>query len=82
MRAIDPELRKILEKFSHLPFLVTEDGTKHARVRNTQSGDWLPVAGSSGDRRSARNFEAGLRRLAKTGHGFIFCKTGRLPSIH
>ncbi len=34
MRAIDPELRKILEKFSHLPFLVTEDGTSAEGIPN------------------------------------------------
>lgn len=81
MPTIDSKMRKILDKFSDLPFLVTEQGGKHARVRNTQSNDWLPVSGSSSDWRAVRNFEAGLRRLVSTGQGFIYSKTGHLPTV-
>jgi hypothetical protein len=82
IKMIDQSMRKVLGKYlSKMKFLVLEAGAKHARIRNLQSGDWLPVSGSSGDHRSAKNFEASLSRLAFSGQGFIFSKTGHLPVI-
>jgi hypothetical protein len=75
MRYIDPAMRKILRQYSKLPFLAIEDGSKHARVRNLRTNDWLPIAGSSSDRRAVRGFEIQLRRLVDLGQGFIHAKT-------
>lgn len=80
MRCIDQSHRSYLRKtLASAPFLMLEDGAKHARVRNSRTNDWIPIAGSSSDRRAAKNFEAALRKLTMLGQGFVFAKTGHLP---
>lgn len=81
MPAIDPQFNKFLRPFLSLSFLVLEDGKKHARVRNTISNDWLPIPGSSSDRRALKNFQVDLHRLISNGHGFIYAKTGRVANF-
>jgi len=72
---IDPELRTILKKFMpNHPQLFVVAGSRHAKVFNRVTGDWLPLSGSCGDRRGRRNFERGLRHLAELGQGVIFSK--------
>jgi len=79
MRHISREVEKVLSKFTHYPCLTVEDGSKHAKVRNVFSRDWLPLPGSTSDRRGIHNLESCLKRLAITGKGFIYAKTGRSP---
>lgn len=78
-RSVDRRMMEIIKKFA-CPWLRIEGGSKHRRIRNTRSGDFLLVAGSASDVRAMRNFEATLRRLIEFGHGLIFSKTGRMPS--
>lgn len=78
MKYIDPAMRKILVKHRDAS-LQLEDGGKHAKVRNLITKDWIPIAGSSSDRRAVKNFDADLHRLLTFGQGLIFAKTGRYP---
>lgn len=80
MKHIDSALLKILRPLlrSH-PDLAIETGTKHSKLRNIQSGDWLPLAGSPSDHRAIKNFKAALNRLIESGQGFIYAKNGNLP---
>lgn len=81
MRMIDVQMQKVISKYlSERPFLVLESGAKHTKIRNLQSNDWLPVSGSSSDHRAVKNFESSLRCLASSGRGFVFSKTGHLPT--
>jgi hypothetical protein len=79
MRCIDPAMRKVLATYQNYTNLQLEDGGKHVKLRNITTKDWIPVAGSSSDRRAAKNFDASLYRLTTFGQGLIFAKTGHLP---
>lgn len=80
MRAIDGKIWQWLRGFlADNPHLCLEEGKRHTKIRNRVSEDWLPISGSVGDYRSVKNFQAALRKLAETGHGFIFSKTGHSP---
>lgn len=59
--------------------LIVEGGSRHCKVRNIVSRDWIPIPGTPSDWRSLRNFRHALRRLASRGEGFIYAKTGHLP---
>lgn len=71
-----------LKPFEHMKHLVLRDGSKHPKLVNMMTKDWIPVPGTPSDRRSRQNFRAALRRLAEKGEGVIYAKTGRLPTIH
>jgi hypothetical protein len=79
MKRIDAKLRPLLNRYMNSD-LVLEAGTRHLKIRNRISGDFLPVAGSASDHRAVKNFEADLRRLVACGQGLIFAKTGHLPA--
>jgi hypothetical protein len=76
LRSIDASLRQevtsILGQFPHLRL---ESGRRHLRIVHTRSQDFVPVAGSSGDRRARSGLHCALRRLAETGRGFIAAKS-------
>jgi hypothetical protein len=81
MKLMHRDTRKLLQKTIAISGVVRlEDGAKHAKVRHLVTGDWIPVAGSPSDHRSIKNFEAALRRLATYGQGFVYAKTGHLPT--
>ena len=77
MRKIDQATLNAIREFLTLPWMNIEDGKIHAKLVNRRTGDFIPLAGSSSDHRSARNAKASARRLAETGCGFISAKTGR-----
>ena len=79
MRYIDAEVRRAIRDVLNLPFMRLEDGTKHARLINLRTGDFLPLAGSASDFRAGRNAKAAVRRLVELGQGLIFSRTGRFP---
>jgi hypothetical protein len=68
--ALSPEVRACLKA---LPNLQLEVGSRHPRVVNIQSGDFLPGPGPSSDRLAVKALCVGLRRLA-SGRGFTFAK--------
>lgn len=75
INAVDPALRhEVRTALRACPHLQLAAGRSHPRVVNTQSGDFLPISGSSSDRRAATALRVGLRRLATSGRGFIFAK--------
>jgi len=59
-----------------------ERGKKHSKIRNLVTLDWIPIPSTPSDYRSLRNFKACLERLMRTGEGFVFQKTGRLPVVY
>ncbi|MDQ7014807.1 MAG: hypothetical protein Q9N68_00320 [Gammaproteobacteria bacterium] len=59
--------------------VVLESGKKHPKVRNTESGDWIPMPKTPSDYRSMDNFKASLSRLVNSGQGVIFARKGCLP---
>ena len=80
MQFIPCDTRKLLKKtIANSGILCLESGTKHAKVRHLISRDWIPVAGSPSDHRTAKNFEAALRRLVAHGQGLVYAKTGHTP---
>lgn len=81
MRHIHRETREMITPYLRTGVLILEDGTRHAKVRNPRTQDFLPLAGTPSDHRCARNFQAALRRLIDCGEGLIFHKTGHLPQI-
>jgi hypothetical protein len=82
VRNIHHEIQKLLTPHLHAGILVIEDGSRHAKIRNTRSQDFLALAGTPSDHRAVRNFRSDLRRLIENGEGFIFRKTGHLPQMH
>jgi hypothetical protein len=82
MRNIHNEIQKLIQPYLRTGILVLEDGTRHAKIRNARSQDFLALAGTPSDHRSSRNFRSDLHRLIENGEGFIFRKTGHLPQIH
>ncbi len=75
---IPPQLRPIVQRYlDSTPCLVIESGAKHAKMRHTQTHDWLPIPSSPSDHRAFKNFEMALRRLATTGHGLVFARKGQ-----
>jgi len=80
MRYVDQATMTAIREFIALPWMKLEDGKKHAKLVNQRTGDFIPLAGSSSDHRAAKNAKAAARRLAETGCGFIFAKTGRQPT--
>ena len=82
MRYIDQATLTAIREFVALPWMKLEDGKRHARLVNQHTGDFVPRAGSPSDHRAARNAKAAARRLAETGCGLIFAKTGHLPTAH
>lgn len=83
MKSIPPDIRKLLEKLMvNSGVLSLEDGTKHVKVRNGITGDWILVAGSPSDHRTMKNFEAALNRLVVHGRGFVYAKTGNIPAMN
>lgn len=77
MRAIDPKIMTLLKPLlKQNPNLQIETGSKHNKLRNLTSGDWLPLPGSSSDHRACKNFAASVKRLMATGQGFIHAKSG------
>lgn len=79
MLNIDHATLNAIRDFTSLPQMVIEQGAKHARLVNIETGDFIPLAGSASDYRSARNAKAAARRLAMTGCGLIFARTGKKP---
>lgn len=80
MRFIDSEINKMIHKYMASGLLVFEDGGRHAKLRSKRSRDFIPLPGTPSDRRALKNCERSVRRLAQSGEGFIFSKTGRLPT--
>lgn len=81
MRYIDQATLTAIREFVALPWMKLEDGKRHARLVNQYTGDFIPLSGSSSDHRAALNAKAAARRLAETGRGLIFAKTGHLPTV-
>lgn len=79
MRHIHREIREMITPYLRTGALILEDGTRHAKVRNPRTQDFLPLAGTPSDHRCTRNFQTALRRLIDCGEGLIFRKTGHLP---
>lgn len=77
MRPIDRSCAPIVQAFlaAH-PLLSLQDGSRHARVVNRQTGDFVPVPGSSGDSRAPKHLKCALARLATSGRGLIAAKRG------
>lgn len=69
----------MLDKHVKLRIISIEDGSKHLKIRNLLTLDWIPVAGSPSDCRSIKNFEGDLCNLINYGKGLIYAKTGRFP---
>jgi hypothetical protein len=82
MRNVHHEIQKLIAPYLRTGILVLEDGTRHAKIRNIRSLDFLALAGTPSDYRAVRNFRSGLRHLVEDGKGFIFRKTGHLPQTH
>ena len=82
MRHVHHEIQKLIAPYLCTGVLVLEDGTRHAKIRNAHSQDFLALAGTPSDHRAVRNFRSDLRRLIKNGEGFIFRKTGHMPQMH
>lgn len=81
MRNVHHEIQMLIAPYLRTGILVLVDGTRHAKIRNTQSQDFLALAGTPSDHRAVRNFRLDLRRLIKNGEGFIFRKTGHMPQM-
>ena len=82
MRYIDQATLAAIREFVALPWMKLEDGKRYARLVNQHTVDFVPLAGISSYLRAARNAKAAARRLAETGCGLIFVKTGHLPTVH
>lgn len=80
MRHINTAILRLIKPYLRSGILILEDGARHAKIRNPSSRDFLPLAGSPSDHRAFENFATALSRLVERGEGFIFCKTGRIPS--
>lgn len=75
IHSVDPALRQdVRSVLKANPHLQLEAGSRHCRVVNTASGDFVPVPGSSGDHRARTALGVHLRRLATTGRGLIAAK--------
>ena len=79
-RYVDPRISHEIRDVLRLSWMKLESGTKHARLCNLHSGDFIPLSGSLSDRRSVLNAATAARRLARTGQGLIFARTGRLAA--
>lgn len=82
MRQIHHEIQNLIAPYLRTGILVLEGGTRHSKVRNIRSQDFLALSGSPSDHRSTLNFRSALRRLIENGEGFIFNKTGHLPKMN
>ena len=81
MRYIDPDVVPVVRRYlANYPALHLDEGTRHARVVHSDTHDFVPLPGSSSDRRARKHVDAALRRLALTGRGFIAHKAHR-PNI-
>lgn len=70
MRYIDSSLQPIVRRYLVAnERLLLDQGTRHARVVHLDTRDFVPISGSSGDRRASKNLDAALRRLSATGCG-------------
>ncbi|MEA3642108.1 MAG: hypothetical protein VBE63_19525 [Lamprobacter sp.] len=56
------------------PWLTTEPGSKHWRLRSERTQDFIPIPFSPSEHRVIKHLRAQIRRLAKTGDGFIAAK--------
>lgn len=78
MRFIDRDVEPLVRRYLNTyPALRLDEGTRHARVVHSDTHDFVPLPGSSSDRRARKHVGAALRRLALTGCGFIAHKTHR-----
>ena len=81
MKQIDRNLRVVVRRALDLdPKLRLEHGARHYRVVHEDTGDFIPVATSSSDRRARANLEAGLRRLSAHGAGLVAARTHAAPA--
>lgn len=80
MKQLDRDLRVAVRRALDLdPKLRLEHGARHYRVVHADTGDFVPVATSSGDRRARANLESGLRRLSAHGAGLVAARTHVVP---
>lgn len=56
------------------PWLTTEAGSKHWRLRSERTRDFIPIPFSPSEHRVVKHLRAQIRRLAQTGDGFIAAK--------
>ncbi len=56
------------------PWLTTEPGSKHWRLRSQRTQDFIPIPFSPSEHRVIKHLRAQIRRLATTGDGFIAAK--------
>jgi len=81
MKQLDRNLRGVVRHaLDHDPKLRLEHGARHCRVVHADTGDFVPVATSSGDRRARANLKSGLRRLSAHGAGLVAARTHDVPS--
>lgn len=78
---INKNVREVLIKYINLGLVSVENGSKHVKVRNLLTLDWIPVAGSPSDYRAKRKFQNDLKNLVENGRGLIYAKTGHLPIL-
>lgn len=64
----------VQSSLSYYSWLTLERGSKHWRMRNLRSQDFLPIPFSPSDTRVSKHLRAQIRRLAEDGLGLIAAK--------
>ncbi len=83
MKQVDRNLRAVVRRALTLdPKLRLEHGTRHFRVVHADTGDFVPIATSSSDRRARANLESGLRRLSAHGVGLVAARTRMTQGVN